>query len=266
MSIKISDITTLRAHALIGHRIEYLEEVGSTNAYAADLAKEGAPEGTVVIADAQTAGRGRLNRVWQSPAGRNLYATIIVRPRIGLAESPRLTLAAGIAVAETILQYCPQGVCLKWPNDVQIRGKKVCGILTEMQGRGGQPEFIVVGIGVNVNIRRREFHEDIREIATSLREESGSNIDRTDFIVRLLGKFEHWYRFFVAGDFEAIRQRWLQLSDMVGREIRIASGDKTEFGKVLGISDGGALLYRDENGQVREVLAGDVSLRVKSEE
>jgi len=266
MDINVSEIRALLARALIGHRIDYLAEVGSTNVYAVDLAKKGAPEGTVVIADSQASGRGRLNRVWQSPPGRNMYATILVRPRIALAESPRLTLAAGIAVAETILEYCPDGVRLKWPNDVQIRGRKVCGILTEMQGGPVQPDFIVVGIGVNINIKRREFHEDIREIATSVCEESGSDIDRTDFIVRLLGKFECWYRIFLAGDFEAIRRRWLQLSDMVGRQVRIALGDKTEFGKVLGINEGGALLYLDETDQVREVLAGDVSLRVKSEE
>jgi BirA family transcriptional regulator, biotin operon repressor / biotin---[acetyl-CoA-carboxylase] ligase len=263
MDINLSEIRTLLERALIGHRIDYLEEVGSTNVYAADLAKKGAPEGTVVIADSQAAGRGRLNREWQSPPGRNLYATIIVRPRIALAESPRLTLAAGIAVAETVLDYCPHGVHLKWPNDVQIRGKKVCGILTEMQGGGGQPDFIVVGIGVNINVKRREFHEDIRDIATSVCDEVGSDIDRTDFIVRLLGKFERWYRIFVAGDFEAIRRRWLQLSDMVGRQVRITSGNKTEFGKVLGINEGGALLYLDETDQVREVLAGDVSVRTE---
>ncbi len=261
MEINVSEITDLLARSLIGHRIVYLKEVGSTNVYAAELARKGAPEGTVVIADSQSSGKGRLNRTWHSPPGRNLYASMILRPRIALAETPRITLAAGVAAAETILEYCPGGVRLKWPNDVQIRGKKVCGILTERQECTDQPSFIIVGIGVNLNMKRREFHEEIRGTATSLFEESETEIDRTDFAVRLLGRIERWYRIFVSGDFDAIRNRWLALSEMVGREVRITSGGMPESGKVLGMSESGALLLLGENNTVREILAGDVSLK-----
>lgn len=261
MEINISEMTDLLARSLIGNRIVYLEEVGSTNVHAAELARKGAPEGTVVIADSQSSGKGRLNRTWHSPPGRNLYASIILRPRIALAETPRVTLAAGIAAAEAILEYCPGGVRLKWPNDVQIRGKKVCGILTERQECADRPASMVVGIGVNLNMKRREFHEEIRELATSLSEESGAEIGRTDFAVRLLGRFERWYRIFLSGDFEAIRARWLALSEMVGREVRIASTGGAESGKVLGMNESGALLILDNAGQVREIIAGDVSLK-----
>jgi BirA family biotin operon repressor/biotin-[acetyl-CoA-carboxylase] ligase len=261
MDIDVSKLTNLLSHALIGNTVHFLEEIGSTNVHAAELARAGAPEGAVVIADRQLSGKGRLNRSWQSPPGRNVYASIVLRPKVSLAESTRVTLAVGIAAAETIAAYCAGAVRLKWPNDVQVRGRKICGILSEMQGCGDQPEFIIVGIGVNINMQKADFQEELREIATSLREETGREIDRTDFIIRLLWKFERWYRIFLSGDFEAVRQRWIQLSQIIGKSVRVASGEKIESGKVIGMDDRGALLLLDDDDKIREILAGDVSLR-----
>lgn len=259
--IDVSKISDLLSHALIGNSIHFLDQVGSTNVHAAELARAGAPEGTVVIADSQTAGKGRLNRSWQSPPGRNLYASIVLRPEVALAESARITLTTGVAVAETVQEYCPGVVHVKWPNDVQVRGRKICGILAEMQARAGRPEFIVIGIGVNINVQKAEFREELRDIATSLREETGREIDRTDFIIRQLGKFECWYRIFLSGDFETIRRRWLQLAELIGKRVEIRCGEQIESGKVLGMDERGALLLLDDNDRIREVLAGDVSLR-----
>jgi BirA family biotin operon repressor/biotin-[acetyl-CoA-carboxylase] ligase len=246
---------------MIGHGINLLPEVDSTNVYANRLAQKGASEGVVVIADTQTSGKGRLNRVWQSPPHRNLYTSIILRPDIALGDAPRITLAAGISVAEAILEYCSQGVALKWPNDVLINDKKICGILTEMKTYGEKPAFVIVGIGVNINMRVGEFAEDIRNQATSLYEETGRETDRSDFVIRMLGKFEHWYRIFLAGNYEEIRASWLKYSNMIGKQVQVCFRDKIENGKVIGMDEKGALLIVDDLNRVKEILAGDVSLR-----
>jgi BirA family transcriptional regulator, biotin operon repressor / biotin---[acetyl-CoA-carboxylase] ligase len=249
------------ASSLIGHKIVLLEEVDSTNVCAAELGRKGADEGTVVIADSQTSGKGRLGRSWQSPPGVNLYASIILRPEGDPVTFSGMTLAAGVAVAETIRTYCREGVALKWPNDVQIKGRKVCGILSEMQGIGGSAGFMVIGIGVNINIRRSDFQEELRDIATSLLEETGRQTDRTAFVALLLERLLHWYRIFLAGDFTVIRDRWLALSAMVGKQVRVTFHDRVETGRVIGMDEAGALLLEDEQGGVQTIMAGDVSLR-----
>ena len=144
---------------LVGQNVIYLKTVDSTNECAFGLAKNGVSEGTVVIlADEQTRGKGRLQRVWQSPPGLNIYTSVILRPPIKPAVAPRITLMAGVAVAELLSQCHVKGVSLKWPNDVQIGGRKVCGILTEMKVIGDRVDFVIVGIGLNVNMRKEDFH------------------------------------------------------------------------------------------------------------
>ncbi len=249
------------ASSLIGRKIVFLEEVDSTNVYAAELGRKGAEEGTVVIADTQTAGKGRLGRYWQSPSGVNLYASIVLRPQGDPAGFSGMTLVAGIAVAEAIRSFCPEGVTLKWPNDVQINGKKVCGILSEMHGTVGSTGFIVIGIGVNINIRRLEFQQDLRDIATSLLEETGRQTDRTAFVEALMKRLSQWYKVFLTGDFGVIRDRWLALSTMIGKEVRVTFHDRVETGRVTGMDETGALLLADDKGRVRTIVAGDVSLR-----
>ena len=161
------------AGKVIGRLLHYRETVDSTNRFAMGLAREGAPEGTVVLADRQTAGMGRLQRAWQSPPGCNLYLSVILRPPVAPPDASPITLLAGVAVAEAIASVCPAGVVgIKWPNDVQIRGRKVCGILTEMATAGGS-RAVIIGIGLNVNIKRENFDPGHRDSATSLREETG---------------------------------------------------------------------------------------------
>ncbi len=263
MDIDLKKLSVLLSGRTIGHKIIFLDEVDSTNDYAWKIARAGGPEGVMVVADTQSAGKGRLGRSWQSPPGGNLYTSVILRPAVELSAVARITLAAGIAVAEVLLDFCPGKVRLKWPNDVQMSGRKVCGILTEMKSGGDRPEYVIVGIGVNLNMKRNEFLEDLRDLATSLQEETGTRIDRTGFIVRLSESLEKWYRIFLSGDFNTIKERWLKLSGMVGREVRVGLPDHEEHGKVLGLSDSGALLLLDQQGKVREILAGDVSLREK---
>lgn len=244
----------------MGWRIHYLPVVDSTNRLALQLAREGAAEGTVVFADCQTKGRGRLKRIWQSPPGRNVYASILLRPDIDPAEAARITLTAGVAVAEMISIFCPEGVGLKWPNDVFIRERKVCGILTEMKTKGKALDALVVGIGLNVNIAGRDFDPEYRQSATSLREETGRIFPREDVALRLCDSFEKWYRIFLDEGFVAIRERWLSHSRMLGRRVRVLFQGEVQEGLVVGIDLDGALLLDDERGVVRRIIAGDASI------
>jgi BirA family biotin operon repressor/biotin-[acetyl-CoA-carboxylase] ligase len=245
----------------IGNYIQFFEEVESTNDAAFRLAESGAPEGTAVIADCQTKGKGRLKRQWQSPPGCNIYTSIILRPAIDPVFAPQITLMTGVAVADLLSGYCPENVTLKWPNDVQIRGKKVCGVLTEMSASAAKGvDFIIVGIGINVNIERVDFDESFRDIATSLKEEAGREISRLDLTLKLFDNLENLYTKLLIEGFGSIKDTWLCYSDMVGRHIQVVFNDKVLAGKVRGVDDFGALVIADKNGVIRRVMAGDASI------
>ena len=168
------------AGKFIGRPLYYYPEIGSTNDEAFRLGIAGAPEGTAVIADSQTKGKGRLQRVWHSPPGSNIYTSILLRPNYSPDQAPQISIAAGVAVAEIINEYCPGQVQLKWPNDVLLNKKKVCGILAQMKTSADVIDFVVLGIGINVNIGYNQLPPDIRTIATSLAIESGREISRLE--------------------------------------------------------------------------------------
>jgi len=194
----------------IGNNIHFFTEVESTNDVLFRLARDGAPHGTVVIAECQTKGKGRLNREWQSPPGCNIYTSIALRPPIEPVYAPQITLMTGVAVADLLSEYCTGAVTLKWPNDVQIEGKKVCGILAEMSASAeGSVDFVVVGIGINVNIRKKDFEESIRDMATSVAEEAGHNISRLDLTVKLFDRFDELYTRLLDSGFGSIKDAWL---------------------------------------------------------
>ncbi len=243
----------------LGRPLHVVEEVDSTNSRLALLAQEGAPEGTAVFADCQTRGRGRLGRVWQSPPGRNLYVSVLLKPDIPAGDAPQITLVTGVAVTEALSGICP-GAAVKWPNDVLIGGRKACGILTEMRTRGGRVEYVIVGIGINVNVKREEFPEDLREIATSLREEAGREIDRVDLVKTLFTLLETWYDRHRRTGFAAVRERWLALSGILGKTVTVRNGGKEVEGTVFDLDSSGALLILDREGRREAVYAGDISL------
>jgi BirA family biotin operon repressor/biotin-[acetyl-CoA-carboxylase] ligase len=168
---------------------------------------------------------------------------------------------AGVAVADLLSGYCNGGVTLKWPNDVQIGGKKVCGILAEMSASSGDSvDFVVVGIGINVNIKKNDFDESIRNTATSLVEEAGQNISRLDLAADLFAKFDDLYTRLLDSGFGSIKDVWLSYCDMVGKQARVIFNNGIESGKVLGIDDFGALVISDKNGKTKRVIAGDASV------
>ncbi|TFG37464.1 MAG: biotin--[acetyl-CoA-carboxylase] ligase [Syntrophobacterales bacterium] len=258
MNLNKNNLEKLLSGGLIGKKIHYLNEVDSTNKYAWKLALNGAVEGEVVLADSQTMGRGRMGNQWQSPPGCNLYASCILRPSIKPFLAPQLTLTAGVAVAELLTHYCPGRVFLKWPNDVLIGEKKICGILTEMSVKNNAVDFIILGIGVNINMRAIDLKEDYRKKATSLKEETSRHIFRADFTASLFRSFEKWYRSFISEGFDSVKERWTHLSEIVGKPIEVDEGDKIRRGIALGINEYGALLFIDDNKTIRDIVSGDV--------
>ena len=207
MEFNVEELRGYFLSRIIGRRIEYYEELESTNTEALRLALEDAPEGTVVIADGQSEGRGRLDRIWESPPSMNLYLSVVLRPDIPAASASLIPLAVGVAVADLISRYCPGRVRLKWPNDVLLDGRKICGILTEMRTRADRVHFIIVGIGVNINMRKLDFSREIRETATSLRIGTECEIERLDVAIRLFEFLERWYRIFLSGGQDHIREK-----------------------------------------------------------
>jgi len=243
--------------ALCGE-IVHRDSVDSTNLLAAQLARDGAPEGTVVLAERQTAGRGRLGRTWESPAGVNLYASVVLRPSVPPIEVPRLTLVAGIAVADAIVATAPLRPAIKWPNDVLLAGRKVAGVLTELEAEAERVRFVIVGIGVNLNAGASDFPPELADKATSVALASGAPVDRAAFAGRLLGALDPLYEEFLRGGFVALRPRYDAYHCLPGRRVTI-DGRPPITGTVRGVDDEGALLVED-GGVVRRVVSGEVTL------
>jgi len=260
MNLTEEQLTTMLAGRQIGFPVRYFPEVDSTNSRAWRLAMAGAGEGTAVVADSQSRGKGRLNRSWQSPPGANIYASLVLRPRITPAAAPQLTLVAGVAVAELLAGYLPGAVKIKWPNDVLVGGKKVCGILTEMKSTAAGVEFIILGIGLNVNLDRDDFEPSLRDTATSLKIAAGRLFDRREVISALFQLLETWYRTFLRQGFPGIREAWLRHADIVGRPVRVAFREDIQTGVVAGIDADGTLIIKDGRGATQRVIAGDVHL------
>lgn len=244
--------------SLLQGDIVHRDTVDSTNLLAAALAREGANEGTVVLAEQQTAGRGRLGRSWVSPARINLYCSVILRPAIPPLEVPRLTLVAGIAVAEAILASAPVRAAIKWPNDVLIDGRKVAGVLTELEAEADRVRFVIVGIGVNLNASLDDFPPELRDKATSLALAGGAPVERASFAARLLSALDAAYATFLRGGFAALRHRYEELHCLTGQQVTV-DGKPPLAGTVRGVDDSGALLVESE-GSVQRVVSGEVTL------
>lgn len=245
---------------LIGQQLYYYEEIGSTNDEAFRLGTQGAPEGTVVIAESQSAGRGRLQRVWHSPAASNIYTSVILRPDLEAWQAPQLSIAAGVAVAETLNSFCPGKVVLKWPNDVLLNERKVCGILAQMKISAGGVEFVVLGIGINVNIKREQFPRDILDVATSLREACGREISRTELIISLYENLAKWYKQLLQKGFSPVRGKWLTMTAMIGRDVQVISRDEALSGRALGLADDGSLILLTTGDKEVKISAGDATI------
>ena len=247
---------------IIGKEMEYRPSVDSTNRVAKKLAYHGAAEGTIVVAEEQTGGKGRLDRIFYSPRGKGIWFSIILRPNFLPKDAPKCTLMAAVAVAEAMARFNFKAE-IKWPNDILHDGRKLVGILTEITGEIGKITYLVVGIGINVNISRDEFPEDLREIATSLFEmNGGEEISRVCFLRAMLEEFDKLYREINASGFDKILERWKKYNVTLGKEIRVisASDDDSFTGRAIDLNHDGALVVETADG-LRTVYAGDVSIR-----
>ncbi len=241
----------------VGHVLHWFAEVGSTNDVAKQLADEGASHGEVVVAESQTAGRGRRGRAWASPAGRNLYASVVLRPELPPTRAPELTLLASVALCQAVRQAGVTAASIKWPNDVLAHGKKLAGILTEMGAELDQVQWVVLGFGVNVNAGPEDFPPEVRDLATSLAIERGEPVPRALFAAAALTTLEEWLDRHAAEGFAPVRDAWRSMSDTLGREVRVTGAGEEVVGVAADIDEGGALLVRTATG-LRHVYAGDV--------
>ena len=241
----------------IGQRIECLDVVDSTNSYLRQLAHEGAADGTVVTAEEQTQGRGRLGRQWVSPRGRNLYISVLLRTTLAPESIPQIGLSAGLAACEAVEEWCP--AVLKWPNDVLIKGRKVVGILAELESKPGD-QFVVLGAGINVNMQTSEIPSDLTTKATSLAIETGARVERGKVAGRFLSHLECRYEQVCGDGFAPVSDEWMRRSGFLGRQIRVQEPGGIVEGEVLGLAADGTLRLRRRDGVEQRVVAGDVSL------
>jgi BirA family biotin operon repressor/biotin-[acetyl-CoA-carboxylase] ligase len=241
---------------LIGKDIVYLKEIPSTYDNPKDLAKDGAPEGTVIIAEVQKKGKGRMGREWVSPKG-GIWMSLILRPKIEPSEAQKITLLAGIAMAR-VLNRSFVDTAIKWPNDIYTDGKKVAGILTEMEAEMDSVNFVVVGIGINANVDiDHEFPRELRNGATSIMVQMGEKVDRVVLVRAILEELEHVYLDFTKGGFPELLEEWKDLTSTIGRRVKIMKAKEPLVGEAVGITKEGALIVEKDDGTMEKVIAGE---------
>lgn len=244
--------------SLFGKKFYHFFKIDSTNRLAMELGYAGEPEGAVVLAEEQTAGRGRSGRNWHSERGTGLYVSLLLRPRLSPVQAPLLTMLAGLSAHAAIEQSTGLSVQLKWPNDLLLNGKKLGGILTEMHAEPTLVRYVVVGIGINVN--QEKFPAELSPIATSLRKESGRSQARLELLTRLLREFETDYNRFLREGPSTVVDRFARISQFAsGRRVRVDTGVDVYFGSTCGLTPEGLLLVQKEDGPVVTVIAGDVT-------
>ncbi|MFC1624326.1 biotin--[acetyl-CoA-carboxylase] ligase [Candidatus Omnitrophota bacterium] len=241
---------------IIGKRIHSYKEVASTNDIANKLATEGEKEGTVVIAEYQTKGRGRLGRKWVSPGGKGAYLSVILKPDILPREVSILTLLSALSVARVIRETLNLPASIKWPNDILINKHKVCGILTELNGETDKVNFVIVGIGININTKRELLPEE----GTSLSVEKGREISRLEFVKSLFRKLDKYYKIFKKGQAEEIVKEYKRLSAILDRRVQVNYHSQLTSGHAVDVDTEGALILRKDSGFCERVLAGDVTM------
>lgn len=245
---------------LFDKKIYHFDEIGSTNDVAKIYAVKGAPEGTLFVAEKQVKGKGRLGRKWVSPSG-GIWFSVILRPEISPIDASKITIIAGIAVAEAIRDETGLDARIKWPNDVLIEGRKVAGILTEMSAEADKVNFVVVGIGVNANLDLSVFPKELQKKMITLREAMGHEADRVILLKSILKKFEAAYFSFKRGNFKKILSDWKDLCDTLGKRVKILALDKEMEGEALDIDEHGGLLLKFPSGEMRTVYSGDVTIK-----
>ncbi len=244
--------------SLFGKRIFHFFRTDSTNRVALELGHAGEPEGAVVLAEEQTAGRGRGGRAWHSERATGIYVTLLLRPKLAPVQAPLLTMMAGLSAHSAVQALTGLEVDLKWPNDLLVRGRKLGGILTEMHAEPGQIRFVIVGIGLNVN--QEKFPGELADLATSLRAETGKPQSRMQLLVRLLHEFESDYNRFLREGVATVVARFESVSSYArGKRVRVTNGTESYVGTTAGLGPEGLLQVERDGGQLMTVIAGDVA-------
>lgn len=240
----------------IGHNIHFYEEVASTNNTAKKFVDDGAPEGTVVIAEHQTAGRSRKNTDWASPEG-GIYLTMILRPDVTLLEASKLTIVTGVAIAKTLYDEFNVNVGIKWPNDLLIGNKKICGILTEAVTKKDKLEAVLVGVGIDVNINDEDIPIEIENVATSVKKETNVELSRAAIMREFFRIFEELYEQFKNGNFKEIVSEWRRLSSTTGNRVKVYKGGKALIADAVGITNEGALIVETDDEKLEKITSGE---------
>lgn len=245
----------------IGRNFVHLDTIDSTNNEAKKLAIDGSPEGTLVISEEQTMGRGRLGRNWVSPKHKGIWMSLILRPEINPIQVSKITQVAAAAVCMALIDMGIETL-IKWPNDIVLNDKKVCGILTEMSGELNRVNYVIVGIGINANIDKDEFPEDLKPIASSLKIEIGNYIKRKELVRRILNNFEELYEELI--NEETIKKSIEICKDnsaLIGKEIKIIEKGKETRARALSLNEDGKLIVQYKDGKVDELISGEISVR-----
>ncbi|MDF2606418.1 MAG: birA [Bacillales bacterium] len=248
---------------IFGKDIFFHQVVTSTQKIATEMAMSGAAEGTVIVAEEQTEGRGRLQRKWHTPSGNSVAMSIIIRPRILLSSTPHFTLLVAVSIVKAIKDISTLNPKIKWPNDILINGKKSVGILTELNAEADQINFLIVGIGINVNQLIDDLPKEIQNIATSLAIEAGKKFRRAELIRSILTNLEYFYEKYIREGFTSIKDIWEKESCTIGENIIAKTSLETIEGKAIGITNDGILLLEDKEGKIHNIISGDIFIDTK---
>ena len=243
----------------IGQEIRYLESVSSTNDYLKKIAKDIDSEGLIVIANEQTKGKGRLGRTWITTKDDSIAISILLKPNVNIERASLITMIAGVSVVEGIQNSTDITPSIKWPNDIYIDNKKLGGILAESSFNNGTLEHIVLGIGININ--QTNFDKRLESSATSLKKVCGKELDKEVIIANILNVFEKYYNLFKSNDLMAFMDKLKHNSCVLGKNVAIINNNETYIGKAINITDSGSILIKLNNGEIREFVNGDISLR-----
>ena len=240
----------------------YEKQIDTTNRLAKELANHGAVEGTIVVAEEQVGGKGRLQRGWFSPAYKGMWLSIVLRPTFSPSEAPKVTFLFAVAMAKVLRRHgIDAGI--KWPNDILVNNKKIVGILTELSAEVDQIHYVVTGIGLNINIDSDDFPDELHKIATSMKMCTGKHWDRSKIVAEFLAELEKLYYYILKNGFEELFQEWIKLNVTLGADVLVLSGDSSYEGKAIELDSSGGLWVQTLDGNKELVQAGDVSIRAK---
>jgi BirA family biotin operon repressor/biotin-[acetyl-CoA-carboxylase] ligase len=253
-------VSRLGKTEIVGRDIRVFEQTTSTNDVIEKLARDGVKEGVVVFAESQTRGRGRLGRKWISPARKGLWFSVLLRPNLRPQETTQLTVAAATALRRAIVSQTGLEPEIKWPNDIQLDGRKVAGILTELNAELDSVKYVILGIGVDVNLAASDFPHELRKTATSLRVEADRMIPRAELATVILQELDADYTRIVSGKFGAVADEWEAHCSTIGRDVVIRIGERQIRGRAEALDEDGALLLRTIHGHLERIIGGDVTL------